>query len=555
MYIIGITSFYHDSSICLFKNDDLIYACEEERFTGIKHDNTFPKNSLNYIIKKYNLNSNNVESVCYYENPNRKIKRVLGNFLSSPISSYNLTFHQLSEILNNKKQLKNETTIFGDKIYYEKHHYSHIFYSYYTSPFDDCVILSVDGVGENDTIVYAVVRNGNFSIKTINTYPNSLGLFYSAMTSFLGFKPNSGEYKLMGLAGFGDSEKYYEKLGDVVTFNEGKIKVNMKYFDWNKSNEIMFNVNLSELLEVSNRLPEDEITKDHQDIASTVQRIYEENLFKILNHINQNEKMDNLCLSGGSAYNGVANGKLTKKTSFKNLWIPSAPSDAGSSIGSVLGYLKKRNRVKKITTSPFLGPDYGDNDIHHDLKINGLKKYSEDEIYKIISQKLNEGKIVGWYKDKIEFGSRALGHRSIIANPFIPGTRDKLNSIIKKREGFRPFAPMVIWDKQIEYFDCNDYIPYMNQVVNVKSEYRNLLTEVSNIDGTARIQSIKKSDNNIIYNLLEVFSKITNNPPIILNTSFNVRGQTMVLTPKMAYDTFCNTDIDILVINDYILEK
>jgi carbamoyltransferase len=211
--------------------------------------------------------------------------------------------------------------------------------------------------------------------------------------------------------------------------------------------------------------------------------------------------------------------------------------------------------VKKITTNPFLGPKYNDNDIINDLEIGELKKHTDDEINQIISQKLNDGKVIGWFKDNIEFGARALGHRSIIANPFISGTRDKINSIIKKREGFRPFAPMVKWEIQGKYFNSVDYIPYMNQVVNVNEEYKQQLSEVSNIDGTARIQSVKKKDNEIIHSLLTTFENTTKNPPILLNTSFNVRGQTMVLTPKMAYETFLKTDIDILVLNNYILEK
>lgn len=555
MYIIGISSHYHDSSVCLFKNNQLIYACEEEKFSGIKHDSTFPKNSLSYIVKKYNLNKNNVESICFYETPTKKIHRIIWNFLKSPLRTLKLTVNQLIEIKKNKEELKTEFSKLTDNVYYEKHHNSHIYYSYFTSPFNNSVILSVDGVGENETITYAVVKNGIFEIKTINTYPNSLGLFYSAMTSFLGFKPNSGEYKLMGLAGFGDPNVHYEKISKLISFEKGKIKIDMSYFDWNKSNDIMFNVKLSELFGFSNRLPEDEILKCHKDLASSVQKLYEDNLFLILNNIYEIEKIDNLCIGGGSAYNGVANGKITKRTKFKNIWVPTAPSDAGSSIGSVLGYLNKNWKVKKITTNPFLGPKYNDDDIISDIGVGELKKYTDDEINYIISLKLNDGKVIGWFKDNIEFGARALGHRSIIANPFISGTRDKINSIIKKREGFRPFAPMVKWEIQRKYFDTVDYIPYMNQVVNVNDEYKQLLNEVSNIDGTARIQSVMKEDNEIIHNLLTTFENTTKNPPILLNTSFNVRGQTMVLTPKMAYETFLKTDIDILVLNNYILEK
>ena len=543
MYIIGISCFYHDSSICLFKDDNLIFACEEERFTGIKHDSSFPYNGLKYIMETYNIRPEEIESFCFYENPSLKFDRIIKNYFNNPLTSFALTKDSLLNLHKNSKILKKQC---GDNVYYQPHHHSHIYYSYFTSKFENAVVLSVDGVGETDTIMAAFVENGKFTFKSIMQYPNSLGLFYSAMTSFLGFKPNNGEYKLMGLAGFGDSSVYYEKVKNL----------NMKHFIWNKSNKIMFNENLSSELGIPNRLPEDEILQVHKDIAAAVQRVYEDNLFEILNEIAKETDIRNLCLGGGSAYNGVANGKLKKRTPFKNLWIPPAPSDAGSSVGSVLGYLyQNRQNVPRVSENPFLGPKYSDQEIIDQLPEITLYKVSDEELYEIISNELEKGKIIGWFRDRIEFGARALGHRSIIANPFIQGTRDKVNSIIKKREGFRPFAPMVRRDAQKKYFEDGDYVPYMNQVVNVKKQYRNLLAEVSNVDGTARIQSVMKKENPTIHKLLSVFSKNTNNPPILLNTSFNIRGQTMVLTPRTAYDTFINNDLDVLVLNNFIIKK
>ncbi len=241
---------------------------------------------------------------------------------------------------------------------------------------------------------------------------------------------------------------------------------------------------------------------------------------------------------------------------FTELWIPPAPSDAGSSVGAVLGYLRHQNGFEhRVKETPFLGPEYSDEDIINQLPGVKLKKVSDSKLYELVSQELQKGKVVGWLRGKSEFGARALGHRSILANPFIDGTRDKVNSIIKKREGFRPFAPMVRYDIQSEYFHEEDYVPYMNQVVNVKEEHRNLLKEVSNVDGTARIQSVKRAENPTIHKLLTKFSEVSGNPPILLNTSFNVRGQTMVLTPRMAYDTFISTDIGVLVLNNFIIIK
>lgn len=543
MYIIGISCFYHDSSICLFKDNELVFACEEERFTGKKHDSSFPHNGLNYILNTYNIRLDEIEKFCFYENPNLKLNRIVKNFTKNPLSTISLTKDSLIELYKNSQILKREL---GDNIYYQPHHYSHLYYSYYTSTFKDAVVVSVDGVGETDTAVVAIVKNGKFTIKSLMKYPNSLGLFYSAMTSFLGFKPNNGEYKLMGLAGFGNPVKYYEKVKNL----------NMDHFVWNKSNKIMFNEKLSNILGIPNRLPEEKILQVHKDIAAAVQRVYEDQLFSLLNKIAQETNIRNLCLGGGCAYNGVANGKIKKFTPFKNLWIPPAPSDAGSSVGAVLGYLRSRDSiVTRVKENPFLGPSYTDEDIINELSDVQLRKVTDDELYQIVSEQLQNGKVVGWFRSNSEFGARALGHRSILANPFIDGTRDKVNSIIKKREGFRPFAPMVRRDVQSTYFEDTDYVPYMNQVVNVKKEYRDLLKEVSNVDGTARIQSVNKSQNSTIYKLLSKFSEITDNPPILLNTSFNVRGQTMVLTPRMAYDTFIDTDIGVLVLNNFIIIK
>ncbi len=553
-YIIGISAFFHDSSVCLFKDGKLVFAVEEERFTGVKYESSFPYNSLNYITERYKIKSNDIECICFYEIPGLKLERIINNFFKNPIRSFKYSVNSIIEFIKHDKILNK----IDNKLYFEKHHNSHLFYSYYTSPFKNSIVLSVDGVGEFDTMAYSTVKDDEFQINTLLSYPHSLGLFYSAMTSFIGFKPNSGEYKLMGLAGFGDPNRYYDKLYSVIQpTKKGKL-FNMRYFDWNVSNNVMFNLKLSNLLDIPNRLPEDEIEQKHKDIAATTQKIYEELLFDTLINIHKQTdgKFDTLCLGGGCAYNGVANGKITTHTPFKEVWIPPSPSDAGSSIGAVLGYLHtNRKKIKRISKNPFLGPNYTDTHIKKQLPDLKLVRHTDDELYTIVSTLLGEGKTIGWCRGRIEFGARALGNRSILANPFIPGTRDKINDIIKKREGFRPFAPMVLYNEQSTYFETDVYIPYMNQVVNVKEPYKGLLNEVSNVDGSARVQSITKKDNPSMFNLLTTFSNKTKQPPILLNTSFNVRGQTMVLTPKMAYDTFMTTDLDVLVLNNFIITK
>ena len=555
MYIIGISAFYHDSSVSLFKDNTLIFAVEEERFTGIKHDDSFPYNSLAYMMQKFNIDLNDIEAVCFYENPQIKLRRVVDNFKKNPIKSISYTISSLRKLWKDKFILKREFSKLSDTQYYELHHNSHIYYSYYSSNFDDAIVLSVDGVGELDTMNYGVFKNGTLQINSILKYPHSLGLFYSAMTSFLGFKPNEGEYKLMGLAGFGDSNQYYKKVRDLISGTFFDITSNMNYFTWNISNKMMFNEKLGHFFELPNRLPEEPITEQHKNLASSVQRVYEEVLFDTLNNIYEREGIDNLCLGGGCAYNGVANGKILEKTQFKRLWIPPSPSDSGSSIGSVLGYLYNNHRnIPRINETPFLGPEYSDDDIHQ-LGISELNKYSDEELITILIDELSKGKIVAICRGKSEFGARALGNRSILGNPFISGMKNKMNIVIKKREGFRPFAPMVVYDKQFDYFEKNDYITYMNQVISIRNNYKSYLTEVSNIDGSSRVQSIKDGYNSFMYKLLNGFSEKTGHAPILLNTSFNVMNQTMVLSPSIAYKTFLETDIDVLVLNNYILFK
>ena len=555
MYIIGISAFYHNSSISLFEDDKLIFAVEEERFTGIKNDASFPYKSLEYVIDKFNIHSDNVEAVCFYEIPQLKFDRIISNFLKNPIKSISVTISSLKKLWNDNKILKREVSKLSNNIYYENHHNSHIYYSYYSSPFDNALILSVDGVGEWDTMSYGVFKNGKLETNSILKYPHSLGLFYSAMTSFLGFKPNEGEYKLMGLAGFGDYKLYFNRVSDLIKGSFSDIVNNMNYFNWNISDKTMFNEKLGCIFGFPNRLPEDDITQQHKDLAAAVQSVYEEVLFDTLRILHEKEGLDNLCLGGGCAYNGVANGKITSQTSFKEIWIPPSPSDAGSSIGAVLGYLyNNRDVIDRIDKNPFLGPEYSDEYIER-LEIPNLIKYTEDELIEFLVNKLSLGKIVGVCRGKSEFGARALGNRSIIANPFISGMRNKMNHIIKKREGFRPFAPMVVYEKQFDYFENNSYIPYMNQVVSVRDYYKLYLIEVSNVDGSARVQSVNNDFNPFVYNLLNSFSDKTGQAPILLNTSFNVMNQTMVLTPETAYQTFLNTDIDVLVLNNYVIEK
>jgi carbamoyltransferase len=554
MYIIGISAYYHDSSVCLFRNGQLIYACEEEKFTGIKHDSSFPINSLNYIYKQYKLTKDKVEAVCYYENPKLKLKRVIDNaksqLLTNPIYCIKSYFNIKKNIWNLNKLLPK----YGNKVFYSNHHDSHLYYSFYSSNFDNGICLSIDGVGEYETMSMALADKKNISKISMAEYPHSIGLFYSAMTSFLGFRPNEGEYKVMGLAPYGNPDVYIEKVRELIKYKNSKLTCNMDVFTWNTSDKLMFNEKLIELLGIEPRVPEGGLEPHYKDLAASVQKRYEEILFEVLKSISIINDNRNLCLGGGCAYNGVANGKIVRNSHFNNLWIPPAPSDAGSSIGSCINYLVNNNKLNgRINKNPFIGPHFYDNQIVASIKgYRYFKLNSRETMVRNIAKKLNEGKIVGWYQGPCEFGSRALGHRSILANPTIVGMKDKINKTVKKREEFRPFAPMVIKDKQHVYFNVTDDVPYMNQVVTVKDEYLDKLPAVTHVDGTARIQTIYK--HTIMYDLLIEFEKLSGYP-ILLNTSFNIKDKTMVLTPKDAIDTFHNTDIDLLIIDNYLIYK
>jgi len=481
MYIIGISAFYHDSSVCLFRDNHLIFACEEEKFTGIKHDSSFPEKSLEYIYKKYKITKKNLQAVCYYEDPKLKYERVVDNIKSQILTNPIYSIKSYFKIKKNIRDIDVKLRELSPNVFYSTHHEAHLYYSYYTSPFDEATCLSIDGVGEIDTLSFGKGEYNGIKYKTLAKYPHSLGLYYSAMTSYLGFRPNEGEYKMMGLASYGNSKTYLKDVRKLIEFKNENLKCNLDVFCWDRSDKIMFNEKLSELLPVPQRLPEEPLTQEHKDLAAAVQKVYEEVLFDIMKYVKKLSKNTNLCLGGGCAYNGTANGKIIDKTHFEHLWIPPAPSDAGSAIGAVVHYLVKERKVKsKITRNPFLGPEFYFDDIRRAIGNNKFKKYESDrKLREFIAQKLKEGKVVGWFQGHIEFGSRALGNRSILANPTFPNMKDKINRVIKKREGFRPFAPMVIKDEQEVYFDMKEDVPYMNQVVKVRDEYKDKLPAVT----------------------------------------------------------------------------
>ena len=565
MRILGISAFYHDSAAALIVDGKVVSAQEEERFTGIKHDQRFPINSINWILKQNKLKINQIDKIVWYEDPKKKYERFKEQYHKYFPKTWRLTKKLLTwKGHNDVDSIIRNTLKYKGEIKYCEHHLSHLAYSFYTSPFTDAHLFSVDGVGENETAVLGLGVKGKY-IQQLerNYFPHSLGLLYASVTAFLGFKPNSGEYKVMGLAAYGNSKDVYrEQFEKLAKLNGNTLELDLKYFSFHYSERGMFTEKMAELFNQAPRTPESEIEPQYMDIAFSLQAHYERLFFAMLNNFHSHYPMDNLCLSGGCAYNGLANGKITLNTPYKNVYVPPAPSDAGSAIGCALYEFYKSNptQSKVDNHNPYLGPHYHNADylnaIHKLVPKDKIKHtLNPMALHKQVAELIHKGAIVGWFKGSSEFGQRALGHRSILANPTIPDIKPKVNRVIKKREGFRPFAPMVTADEANNYFEMlGQDVPYMNQVFKVKDGFIAGLPSITHADGTARVQTVKREFNTDIYFLLKEFKKLSGYP-ILLNTSFNLRGQTMVLDPETAIKTFYDCEMDYLVLGSYIISK
>ena len=545
MIKLGISAFYHDSAACIVVDNKVVAAAEEERFTGIKHDNRFPVNAIKWCITEAGIHIYNIDEVHWYESPEKKDNRISTTFAKKPFRTFFLNRkYKKSKKSQDPKDIL-ESMGYTGKIIYHDHHYSHAAFSYYTSPYDSAAILTVDGVGEWETTTISVGKDTNIKKLYSVSFPNSIGMLYSTITAYLGFKPNEGEYKVMGLAPYGDPNIYLKKLTKVLTWNQGKYTIEQKYFTWEYSEQIMFNKKLCQLLELPPRLPEDTLTQDHKDLAAALQKLYELQFLKLVKKAKDLTGSQNICLGGGCAYNGVANALAYKY--FKSVHIPFAPSDAGSAIGTCLD--------THTSISPYLGPQYTDRFIKQDISFFKNKIYafklSDDKLLSTVAELINSQKIVAWFQGRMEFGARALGNRSILASPRDPKMREKLNYVIKKREGFRPFAPSVLEDKAHLFFEIKEPVPNMNQVVKAKVDF---LPAATHIDGTCRVQTVNKEQNERYYKLLKEIGKNTN-IPVVLNTSFNLKDQTITLSPRDAIKRFLNSKIDFLVINNFLIKR
>jgi carbamoyltransferase len=545
MIKLGISAFYHDSAACIVRDGEVVAAAEEERFTGIKHDSSFPHNTIKWLLKSTNIKIDDIDEVHWYEDPETKDDRVKTIFSKRPIK----TFFLRRRYNKNRKTNSPEDLLKGigytGKIIYHDHHYSHAAFSYFTSPYRDAAILTVDGVGEWETVSIWLGNGNNIYKRHSINFPNSLGMLYSTITSYLGFKPNEGEYKVMGLAPYGDPSVYFEKLESVIDPNNSDLYLYQEYFTWEYSEKIMFNKKLCQLLELPPRLPEDTLTQEHKNLAAALQKVYEKQFLKLVKKAKYITGSENLCLGGGCAYNGVANSLAYRY--FKSVHIPFAPSDAGSAIGACLD--------EHVSLSPYLGPNFQEHYVRNILKKYTDKllyfKMEDKELIKNVAELLATQNIVAWFQGRMEFGARALGNRSILASPKKPEMREKLNSVIKKREGFRPFAPSVIQEAAAALFELNEDVPYMNQVVKSKI---NILPAATHIDGSCRVQTVTEEQNSRYYMLLSEMGRITN-IPVLLNTSFNLKDQTITIDPEQAVKRYLSSDIDFLVIDNYLIKK
>ena len=589
--ILGISAFYHDSAASLIENGSIIAAAQEERFSRKKHDDRFPKNAIKFLLNKSNTNLNEIEKIVFYEKPFLKFERLLETYIAySPKGFEQFSkaipiwlkekLFQKKEIINYLKEI-DYNFIPENKILFSEHHFSHAASAFYPSPFSNAVILTADGVGEWATTTVAIGKNNKIEMKKEIEFPHSLGLLYSAFTYYTGFKVNGGEYKLMGLAPYGEPiyvETIYNHLIDVK--EDGSFRLNQEYFDY-ATGLRMTNDKFNKLFGQNPRNPDDqEINQFYMDIASSIQKVTEEIIIKIARNLREEYKVENLCLAGGVALNCVANGKILKEKIFENIWIQPAAGDAGGSLGAALGYWyndlnnERANTYKDTMRCSYLGTEYSNDEIKEILNQIGanFKTLSKEDILNFTSERLTKGDAIGWFQDKMEFGPRALGCRSIIADPRSPEMQKKLNLKVKFRESFRPFAPAVLLEDLNEWFELDSESPYMLLVGKVKKNklisqnnnskakgieklntIRSQIPAVTHVDNSARIQTVT-SENGIYYELIKKFKEKTG-CPIIVNTSFNVRGEPPVNNPIDAYKCFMATDMDLLVLGNHVLEK
>lgn len=573
MYILGISCFYHDSAAALLKDGEVIAAAHEERFTRIRHDENFPKNAVDFCLGcAVGLSPKDLAAVSFYDKPLLKFERLLETYLATwpkGVFSWSKAMPVwLSKKLWIKSLIQDELEGFRGEMFFPEHHLSHAASAFLVSPFKDAAILTMDGVGEWATATKGVGHDTNIQLTHQINFPDSLGLLYSAFTYYTGFKVNSAEYKVMGLAPYG-SPKFAKLIMDelIDIKPDGSFKMNMKYFAYQyglrMTNEL-FNQLFGKEPTPSGQKP----TQFEMDIAASIQEVTDEIMLRLTRSLHEETHLDNLCMAGGVALNCVSNGKILKDGKFKNLFIQPAAGDAGGAVGAaeVAYYCLKSNKKHQRDWKwqhCFLGPEYSDSKVERFLKSKKLKyqKLPRQQLLQRIAQDIVKQKVVGWFQGRMEWGPRALGNRSILADARNPENQKRVNLAIKFRESFRPFAPVILADKMKDWFDATWEDPYMLTVCQVKSRGKvlksqvgSMIPAVTHLDGSARIQTIQRDQNALYYDVINEFFKMTG-VPVLINTSFNRRGEPIVCSPENALDCFLGTNMDILAIGPYVLDK
>ena len=591
--ILGISAFYHDSAASILIDGKIIAAAQEERFTRIKHDSAYPFNAIEFVLKYNNIKLNDVDQIVFFEKPFLKFERLLETYVAFAPKGFKSFCMAMPIWLKDKlfqkkilfNELKKHDDDFNDynKIYFSEHHLSHAASAFFPSPFNDAIVLTADGVGEWATTTVAVGSGNNLEIKKEIHFPHSLGLLYSAFTYYAGFKVNSGEYKLMGLAPYGNAIYVDKIVNNLIDIKEdGSFHLDQSFFNYS-TGVTMTNKNFHDLFGQKPRdSKKDQLTQFHMNIAASIQKVTEDIMIKLAKSLREEFNIPNLCLAGGVALNCVANGKILKEKIFDNIWIQPAAGDAGGSLGASLAlwHVEQKNQrqvnLNDDMQGSYLGPEYTQEQIEEHLSKAGAKFtiLAEDELLDKASTDLSLGETMGWFQGRMEFGPRALGGRSILGDPRSTQMQKNLNLKVKYRESFRPFAPSVLKEDVTEWFEIDADSPYMLMVANIKKDKIIEMTEkqkklfgidklnikrseipaVTHVDYSARIQTVTKETNNKYYKLLQKFKEKTG-CPVIINTSFNVRGEPIVNTPLDAFSCFMGTDLEKLIIGNCYLDK
>ncbi|MBD3224785.1 MAG: hypothetical protein GF313_08655 [Caldithrix sp.] len=587
MWILGISAYYHDSAAAIVKDGEIIAAAQEERFSRIKHDHAFPTQAVNYCLSKAGIQAKDLSSVSFYDKPFIKFNRILETYLTYAPRGLPSFLKAMPLWLKQKLWIPDliaKEIGYNGPVLFPEHHESHAASAFFPSPFTQAAFLTIDGVGEWATSSFGIGQNNRVSILKELHFPHSLGLLYSAFTSYCGFKVNSGEYKLMGLAPYGRSQ-YVQRIFDnlIDLRDNGSFKMNMKYFSYPFGLR-MINNHFERLFGHPGRKPGEPITQHYMDTARSVQEVTEEIMLRMARHVKNQTGQSNLCLAGGVALNCVGNGKLLRSGLFDDIWIQPAAGDAGGALGAALiAWHHHHNQPVRPTPhkkdrqkASLLGPDYSDAQIEQFLNQYQLphQSLSDAELFDTVSDYIIQGNVVGWFQDRLEFGPRALGNRSIIGDARSATMQRRMNLKIKFRESFRPFAPSVLAEQASNWFAIDHSSPYMLLVADVQKDKRLPVTEtdrhrvgldqlnikrsvipaVTHVDYSARIQTVSQTDNPRYYALINRFF-VKTGCPVVVNTSFNVRGEPIVASPLDAYLCFMRTDMDVLVLGNYVLVK